>query len=87
VIANLAAVTISPPAAVLAGRPALHFAVIYRTKGWLVPHQDAPALVRAGLAGAYLAVLLAASWACYRRVEVPFQRLGRRLVKRLAHPA
>jgi peptidoglycan/LPS O-acetylase OafA/YrhL len=65
----------------------LHFAVIYLTKGWLVPHQDAPALVRAGLAAAYLAVLLLASGACYRLVELPFQRLGRRLVHRLAHPA
>jgi len=38
---------------------------------------------------AEIAVLLAgaAGGACYRLVELPFQRLGRRLVQRLAHPA
>jgi peptidoglycan/LPS O-acetylase OafA/YrhL len=62
----------------------LHFVVIYLTKRWLVPGQDGAWWERAGLAAGYLAVLLLASWACYRLVEVPFQRLGRRVTKRLS---
>ncbi|GGL13264.1 acyltransferase family protein [Mangrovihabitans endophyticus] len=65
----------------------LHFVLIYLTKGWLVPHQDSAAPVRIGLALAYLAVLLAASYVSYRFVEVPFQQMGRRVTKRLARRA
>ncbi len=62
----------------------LHFVVIYLTKRWLVPGQDGSWWERAGLALGYLAVLLVASWLCYRLVELPFQKLGRRVTKRLA---
>lgn len=61
----------------------LHFVVIYLTKRWLVPGQDGVWWERSLLALGYLAVLLAASWVCYRVVELPFQRLGRRVTKRL----
>ena len=61
----------------------LHYVVIYLTKQWLVPAQDAVWWQRAGLAAGYLAVLLGASWISYRLVELPFQRLGRRVIRRL----
>jgi peptidoglycan/LPS O-acetylase OafA/YrhL len=65
----------------------LHFVVIYLTKGWLVPYQDGAWWQRSALAAGYLAVLLALSYACYRLVELPFQSLGRRVVKRLPQSA
>jgi peptidoglycan/LPS O-acetylase OafA/YrhL len=65
----------------------LHFVVIYLTKGWLVPYQDGAWWQRSALAAGYLAVLLVLSWACYRLIELPFQSLGRRVVKRLPHSA
>ena len=64
----------------------LHFVVIYLTKPWLVPAQDGVWWVRSLLALGYLAVLLGASWVCYRLVELSVQRLGRRVTKRLAQP-
>jgi peptidoglycan/LPS O-acetylase OafA/YrhL len=65
----------------------LHYVVIYLARSWLVANQDGAWWQRLGLAAGYLAALLVLSYACYRLVELPFQALGRRVVKRLPQSA
>lgn len=52
-----------------------------------VPLIEAPWWQRSLAAAGYLTILLVASYVCYRFVEMPFQSLGRRVVKRIAQRA
>lgn len=65
----------------------LHYVVIYLFSRVIVELGDNPMTQRLGFAVVYLATLLGLSYLCYRFVEVPFQGLGRRAVRRLRRPA
>ena len=65
----------------------LHYVVIYLTSGWTMPLIEAAWWQRSLAAAGYLTILLVASYLCYRFVEMPFQSLGRRVVKRVAQRA
>jgi peptidoglycan/LPS O-acetylase OafA/YrhL len=65
----------------------LHYVVIYLFSRVIVELGDNPMTQRLGFAAVYLATLLGLSYLCYRFVEVPFQSLGRRVVRRLRRPA
>jgi peptidoglycan/LPS O-acetylase OafA/YrhL len=62
----------------------LHYVFIYVFAGVIDNLAGGPLPQRLGLTAGYLAALLVASWACYRFVELPFQSLGKRVVRRLS---
>jgi peptidoglycan/LPS O-acetylase OafA/YrhL len=61
----------------------LHYVLIYLLAGVVDGLADRPLLERLGLTAVYLAALLGVGWVCYRFVELPFQRLGKRVIGRL----
>jgi peptidoglycan/LPS O-acetylase OafA/YrhL len=61
----------------------LHYALIFVFITPIRRLEDNPIPERLAFSALYLATLLVASWLCYRFVELPFQKLGRRVVKRL----
>jgi peptidoglycan/LPS O-acetylase OafA/YrhL len=61
----------------------LHYVLIYLFITPIRALDDNPIAERLACTALYLAALLTASWLCYRLVELPFQDLGRRVVKRM----
>jgi peptidoglycan/LPS O-acetylase OafA/YrhL len=61
----------------------LHYALIYAFLEPIRSLEDNPIAQRLAFTALYFTVLLVASWLCYRFVELPFQGLGRRVIKRM----